>query len=292
MLDQIFFAPDDGGQGGGGLGGEPAISTDGSFDDAATAAVAGDSIPVDNGQSHEELAPPAAFFEIEDEKGKKYSFANADELKQKFHEFGMLRSDYSRKTEETARERERLQSEKERIQSMLNEVMGHKSRYDKYEQFFKSNPHIFRRLQEEMKKGTTGDVAVEKARGYVDERTRQLEEKLQAIERREQERQFIEAKSKLKEQMKKRYPDFDADRIEKLMSEVDPSDMGSLMELMYHAWKGYGMTPEQQARVAEAQRQKQQSRMIPGSGVAPARGVTPADSLDAAREAAMRDLAG
>lgn len=270
------MAPDDSGQGMEDFGSESGAS----FDSGS-----GGGTPLEQN--------PSPFFEIEDEKGKKYVFNSPDELKEKFKDFGMLRSDYTRKTQshaEAVKEFERMKQEHEEYKRReAGEILKLRERYDKYEKKLKENPHIARQLKTLMEKGTTGDVAVEKARAYVDEKLQELQGELEEHKKWRKQREMSEYQNRIFDGMKQKYPDFSQEQIQAVMQTVDPSNLESLVELVYHASRGRSQGPAQQARMAEAQQRKQAARVMPGNG-APVMEQPNLDSLDEARELAMRDL--
>lgn len=285
---RIFFAPDDG-QGEGGVATDSGSEGASPFDSAAMDAVSNgggggepDGTPL-NGPAQ---TAPQPFFELEDEKGKKRQFHSQDELRDFLKKGTMMRSDYTRKTQSLSEERKQFDQERNR---MMNEIMEQRERYNKYNKFLKENPHVFNEIKKRMQNGTTGDVAVEKARAYVDETKSELQKELEDLKSWRKQREFQEQRDRIYERMKQRYPDFSRDSVQSLMEEVDPQNPESLIELMYHAHRGKRMTPDQQARMAQSQQRKQQGRMMPGGG-APAQSQSQASSLDEAYNQAMRDI--
>lgn len=295
----LFFTPDDDGGQGGGVPADSGPSAEdigggssgGGGDLAANAAEAnaelssgGQTEGQDIGQGMTK-AEAEHFFEIKDEKGKPYRFNSADELRDRFKDFGMLRSDYTRKTQELAREREEFQRQRD---SLLTELREQKAQIDKYNSFLKNNPHVMNQLKKAMQQGFTGDAAYQKAQSYADEVKSELQKELEELKNWKERREFSEKQERIYSQMTERHPDFDKQAVQQLLNEVDPNDFGSLVELLHFANLGrrsrYAPRPSQ----GPASQQKQQARVVPGTGggqVAP----KPASSLDEAYERAMRD---
>jgi len=273
VVDRILLAPDDGGQAG---GGGTSIDSGGSISDTSGISGGGESL----GTGGMGVAP-APFFEIEDSKGKKYSFKDAEDLKQQFSRFGMLQSDYSRKTAEHARTVEEFAGQRKKTEESWERI-------NKMNKFLGENPHVYRQLQQAMQRGTTGDVAVEKARAMMQEGNKELMGQIEELRKWKEKQEFSERRNSIYENMKRRYADFDPQHIQQMMDGIDPNDMESIVDLLYHANRGE-MTPEQRARMADAQRMKQQSRMVSnsGGGAVP---IKSAKSLDEAYEMAMREV--
>lgn len=280
MLDRIFFAPDDGQ----GDGASAPADSGGSFDAAASAAMDGGSSGISDGGG--DAAPPTPFFTYEDEGGEKLEFHSPEELKKVFRENRMRRKDYTQKTQRLAEQRKQFEQQRDTI---MSEILEQKKKYDEMNKFLRDNPHIYRKLQEERKRGTTGDVAVERARAYVDETKSELQKELEEIKNWRKQREFQEYRDRIYGEMESEFPDFNREAIQSLMGEIDPRDMKSLVRLVYDAYRGRNMSVDQQARKAESQQRKQAARLVPGGG-APVQGAIEADSLDEAYNKAMREI--
>jgi len=288
----LFLAPDDGGQAGGG----------GSLDSAAASASAEvSSSPSTTEQSSQSVKTAPArktvqnvapkveesWLDLEDEKGKKLSFKSKDDFLREHKNFMMLQSDYTRKRQADEEARKKWESERDMT---MKEIMQQKQRYDEYNKFLKENPHIYKKLEELKRQGTTPDVAVMKAQSYVDEKYQELQNKLSEFEKREQEREKAEQRKRIFESLKGKYQDFDADRIEKEFSFIDPSNPEHIYETLYYAMKGKMNPAQLERKLAESQQQKQQARLLSGGGSSTSSPNKSFKSLDDALAAAMSEV--
>lgn len=279
MKIELFFAPDDSGYGtgmsDGGISPEPAVASEGSSTDV-TDESGGTPLATPD-------ASPSPFFTWEDEAGKKHEFHTPDDLKKAYGKGWLLQSDYTRKTQALAKEREEMQMMQKRIQEL-------DERHASYDKFLKENPHIFRMLKEAKEKGTTGDVAVEKSQALIQEMKEELQKQIDEVKEWKAQKEFTTHRDTIYDGLKQRFPDFSRERIQAVMNDIDPTDIGSLAELLYYADKGRSLSSaDQRARMAESQTRKQQARVMPGGG-APVMQKTSSESLDDARDLAMREI--
>lgn len=281
---RIFFTPDDGGQGGGESGGDSG-SADMSIESAAESAIentpADESTDTGVGATAPEPAQQVSnepFFQMDFGRGDVRSFKTKEELMEAMrdlHGGSLRREDYTRKTQELAEQRKQFEKERESIK--------------KYNDFLKNNPHVRNKLDQYLKQGTTGDVAVDKARAYADEVKSEIQKEMEELKSWKSQREREERQQKAIQALKQKYQNFSEDNVRKLMSSFDANDPVAIMELFHHAFQGQNMGPTQQARMAQAQQQKQQARMVPGGG-APSPSAGDASSIDEAYERAMREI--
>lgn len=281
---RIFFTPDDGGQGGGESVGDSG-SAEASIESAAESAVA--NTPADEStdtgvgataQQPIQEVSNEPFFQVDLGRGNVRQFRSKEELKEamkELHGGSLRREDYTRKTQELAEQRKQFEKERESIK--------------KYNDFLKNNPHVRNKLDQYLKQGTTGDVAVDKARAYADEVKSEIQKEMEELKSWKSERERQERQQKAIQALKQKYQNFSEDNVRKLMSSFDANDPVAIMELFHHAFQGQNMGPTQQARMAQAQQQKQQARMVPGGG-APSPSAGDASSIDEAYERAMREI--
>jgi len=280
MEIELFFAPDDGGNGGGMSDGgiSPEVSI-GSEAGALESSEQPGGTPL-----AEPNASPSPFFTWEDEAGKKHEFHTPEDLKKAYGKGWLLQSDYTRKTQSLAKEREQMQAMQKRIQEL-------DQRHASYDKFLKENPHIFRMLKEAKEKGTTGDVAVEKSQALIQEMKEELQKQIDEVKEWKAQKEFTAHRDTIYDGLKQRFPDFSRERIQTVMNDIDPTDIGSLAELLYYADKGRSLSSaDQRARMAESQSRKQQARVMPGGGAATVVQKTSSESLDDARDLAMREI--
>jgi hypothetical protein len=225
----------------------------------------------------------APFFEAEDEKGKKYTWKTRDEFAEAWKQSGMLRSDYSRKTMSLAEERKKWEQEREQ---QMSELMKNRERYDKFNSFLKQNPHIFQKLEAEMKKGNTPDAVEARVQQILEEKTKDLSERLSKYEEAEKQRERERLENAAYERITKKYPDFDREKVKQLQEGYD-GQYETLLDLLYHANRS--MSGSVMEKQAERQEQKREAKLVPG-GRASAQSPPKFASLEEAHAQALRDL--
>jgi hypothetical protein len=275
MFIRTCFSPDDGSGGG-----------TGSFSDNAAPLEA---------QGHAEVAPVTAgqanegtFLDLDDEKGVRKSYRTKDEFLKDWKNMGMMRSDYTRKTAEIAKLREEHERQKAEWESRRKDESA---KYDKYNQFLRDNPDIYRQLQEAVKNGPSARGALDGARQYADERYAELEKKLTDMEGWKKSREQEEAKRKLYDSFKTRYEDFNEPQIEDALKVLSEGDSEAILDLLYHSIKGRNIQNplEVEKKIVDRIQAKSSARVLPGSGQVP-RASGSYKSMEEAEQAALTGL--
>jgi hypothetical protein len=196
----------------------------------------------------------------------------------------MLRSDYSRKTQSLKKQQEDFERQRKEFEAKSAQL----AEFEKYDQFVRNNPHVYQQLKQMMQRPMggqhVGQVAQDYAKQAVDPVMKELEELKAWREQQEQEAQERE----IAERLKAKYEDFDEDAISELISTIDPDNLESLYETLYFASRGRQRPAEMERRIAEAQKRKQQSGVLPASGGDAPPAKPPAGSIDEMRERARR----
>jgi len=210
-----------------------------------------------------------SFFEYDWEDGKKDSFKSPDELKA-FFRGGVLRhQDYTKKTQALADERRKIEARNKELEVLANNLTSKKSEIDKYDKFLTSRPDIRDRLAREMKQMSSGDL-MDQAKGLVDERSKQLEEKLSEIEKWKSQQELERKREAIFNHMGTQYQDFDKEAIVKMINGLqevpDEDNLYSLVDLLYWANKGKATPASVEKRVVENLQKKGAMRPLVGSG--------------------------
>lgn len=283
MKTQFYLSPPDDGQGG---GEGPDMGTD-SIEAAANTAQA--SIGPLDGQPGPGEQQPEPFFSFTDEKGKEVSFMSPDELKQKFADYGMLRSDYTRKTQELAEQRKQFEENRDKMFQTLKEK---KAQFDKFDRLMKERPELFRRLESEIQRPASPMDVIKQSQRYADEKLSPVDERIKALEDRIKRQDMEKERQEIFGEFKNRYSDFDEEAVQNMIGEIVPGDMRSLVNMLYYASKGKMSPAQMERKFVENTQKKQQARLMPGNTPAPPPPVKEFSSIDAAREAAMKDIQG
>lgn len=251
-FDRIYYSPDDG-----------TGSTGGSVAD--TGSIAPDighavSAPETSGN-----VDTGTFLEIADEKGIKKSWRTRDEFLKDWKNMGMLRSDYSRKTDEIARIRKEHESKVSEWERQRQET---ESKFKKYNDFLSKNPHVYKQLEDALKGGLPPEAALDSARSYADEKYSELQKRLEELDGWKRSREQEESKRKLYDSFKERYEDFDETATEDLLKVLSEGDSESILELLYHAHKGRSMPSpvEAEKKIVDRIQAKGAARVLPGNG--------------------------
>jgi hypothetical protein len=258
----------------------------GQMTDTATASSSfgqADQAPAQAGQ-----ADPGTFLDLDDEKGARKSYRTKDEFLKDWKNMGMMRSDYTRKTAEIAKAREDHERQKTEWDSKRQEES---SKFDKYNQFLRNNPDIYRQLQEAVKNGPSPRGALDGARQYADEKYAELEKKLSEMEGWKKNREQEEAKRKLYDSFKAKYEDFDEPSIEDALKVLSEGDSEAILDLLYHSIKGRGAPNplEVEKKIVDRIQAKGSARILPGNGPAP-KAPGSYKSMDEAEQAALAGL--
>jgi hypothetical protein len=275
MTVRTYFSPD------GAEGGSPGVSADTA--PIISAPGQADSTPAPAGQ-----VDPGTFLDLEDEKGVKKAYRTKDDFLKEWKNMGMMRSDYTRKTAEIAKLREEHERQKTEWDSKRKEES---SKFDKYNQFLRDNPDIYRQLQEAVKNGPSTRGVLDGARQYADEKYAALEKKLQDMEGWKKGREQEEAKRKLFDSFKAKYEDFDEPSIEDALKVLSEGDSEAILDLLYHSIKGRGQESplEVEKRIVDRIQAKGSARVLPGNGPVP-KAPQAYKSLDEAEQAALAGL--
>lgn len=239
---------------------------------------------VEEGQAAEgqayEAPEPEPFFSVKDG-DKDVVFKTKDELQKAWKESHFRRSDYTKKTQELSQLRKQFEQRQKELEDKAKE-------FEKYDKFVQQRPDLYKRLQQELSRPPSGEVAYERSTKYVDEQVESLKKELEEFkgwkETQEREREKQEVYSKLREQ----YEDFDPDSIESFMQEVQEGGMPGVYEAFYHAMKGRENPIKTEQKIAENFKKKQKAS-TPGGGMPSKSGYTP-KSLDEAHNLALSEL--
>lgn len=268
MLDGIYFAPADDGQGEAPETEAPDMGTDESFDSA-----------VSDGQAEE------YFFEAEDEKGNPVKFKSREEMAEAWRKSGMLHSDYTRKTQTLAQQRKELEEWKKQQET---EIEQRRAEMKKFDEFLQKRPDVYQDLKKRMS-SPDHNTAYYQAQQYTDQISGELKKELEELKGWKKQREMEEARSRIFEEMKSNHKDFDENKVSELISKMDFADPKAMIEILYYASKGRETPAQIEQRLADSQRQKQAGRMLPGSG-SPSGSKSTYKSFDEAEVAALNEF--
>lgn len=242
-----------------------------------------------------DIAPPQdggqAFFSYTSDFDKKpYSFGSADELVKHMKTIDsdrMMRSDYTKKTQEVAEQRklheaERLRFENDRAahNKAVREAEETIERARKYGNFLKSNPTLRQKFEEELSRGMDPGNIEEMIQKKLEERMKPLDEEREAERQR---KQIEEERSAAIKNLKTKYQDFNEDKIaEAFKNLADNNNIEYLLEVLHFADKGRIPKEEIEKQMADEVAKKKTAELIPaGPGASSSK--APVKNFDEAR---------
>lgn len=227
----------------------------------------------------------SAFFEATDEKGNPVKFKSKEELAEAWKKSGMLRSDYTRKTQSLAEERRKLEQWKAEQEKILEQ---RRQEMKKFDDFLKNRPDVYQKLKQAMQ-NPNHETAYLQAQEYTNQVSEEIRKELEDLKAWKAQREQEEQRTKIFQDMKSRYPDFDESKVQEMLAGIDPSNQTSLAEILYYASKGKESPAQIEQRIAQGQAQKQAGRLMPGSG-SPSAARSGHRSFDDAEAAALKEL--
>jgi len=206
---------------------------------------------------------PANYFEWTDPDTKEVSnFATREDLEKGFKDSYMMRSDYTRKTQDIATQRRQNDSQRQRLDSMMEDVRKKQTEYEKFDDFIKNRPDVYRQLNTMMQAPPDGNVGYERATSYVDEKNAELDERLKEFENWKRESELEKEKNLHFEELRTAYPDFDSEAVEKALQSLGQGNIKDLYESLYFSGKGRDPVALEQ-RAARAAKEKAEAGVLP-----------------------------
>lgn len=230
------------------------------------------------------------FFEDVLPDGSKKVFKSKDELAKEWKNSYLRQSDYTKKTQEIAQTRKQIEEERKKFSDEQKAFLESKKRYDDWDKLLKSRPDIYSQLERAATSAPDPTVAYERAKEYADGTTKELAQRLEALEKQlEEERTKKEMDSEIAS-LKEKYPDFDESEVMARLEYLSDGKTGPLLELLHWAVKGQKSPAQIEQKITESLKKKSHAGMVPTSGAGAATSNRTFRNTDEAREAAMREL--
>jgi superfamily II DNA helicase RecQ len=206
--------------------------------------------------------PEEPYFSWQDPDGKAVTFKTREELEKGFKDSFFMRSDYTRKTQETAAERKKIEEERQRLMKMMDDVKGKSSQYEKFDKYLRERPDVFRELQRRMTSPPDPETLMERSQQYVDQTAGELKKELEEMKAWKREMELEKEKSALYEELSSQYPDLNREEIDHMLMKLSEGGMRDLIETLYYAKRGRSPV-EEEARIAENFKKKASARTVP-----------------------------
>lgn len=231
------------------------------------------------------------FFSYSRYDGTKDEFASKDELAKAWRDSYLRQQDYTKKTQSHAEERKKYEAERKAFEDERKQFQERAKQYQAWDRQLKARPDLERQLAA---LAGQGPVNHEGIGNLVDERTKELAAKIEAMEKRDQERESALQTQKAYESVQAELGEwFNKDAVDEMMQAVDGNDPVAIIRLAALAAIGRnsmsGPGPVQPQASAAIKQEKGKARLV-SSGSVP----QPKDFKDTrdAHQAAMREYAG
>lgn len=224
-------------------------------------------LPAPSGQesmaTEEVQATP--FYETQGPDGKPIQFKTRADLDKTWKDSVMLRSDYTRKTQEVAKQRMEYEKRLKDFEEQQKMFQKSKSQYDEWDKLLKSRPEIQRELMNRARSPASPNEVFERAQGLVDETKKAMEERIEKLEKALEQKNFQDELQQHHSALSKRFEDYDPDAVTQLLQEVSSGDTATLLEKLYYARKGQTPPEEAQKRMLEQIEKKRRAGVVPSS---------------------------
>lgn len=252
----------------------------------------GDNTPASAAQSAiaDTVNSSAPYFEDVLPDGSKKVFNSRDELAKEWKNSYLRQSDYTKKTQEIAQTRKQIEDERKKFAEEQKAFVENKKRYDDWDKLLKTRPDIYSQLERAATSPPDPSVAYERAKEYADGTSKELAQRLEALEKRlEEERTKKEMDSEIAT-LKEKYPDFEENEVMARLEYLADGKTGPLLELLHWAVKGQKSPAQIEQKITDSLKKKSTVGMVPTKGAGASTSAKAYRNTDEAREAAMREL--
>ena len=159
-------------------------------------------------------------------------------------------------------EREKTFSQRE------SELNASKRKYDDFNQFLNEKPEVEKYIMQNMRQPTSDNI-LEQGRGYVDEKTQELEKEMQGFRDWKSQQESQAKRTSAFSQLKELYPDFDEKAVSKdldnLFQSPEGDEIRSLAEVAYFAAKGRTAPAAIEQGLSDDILRKQNTKSLPSA---------------------------
>jgi len=206
------------------------------------------------------------FFEV-DYDGKHLSFNDPDELKKTFNESVMMQNRFTQKTQELADMRKAFEQQQAEFKDYEKRTREDLKQFDN---FVSNRPDLYQKLKDEISRPAGPDVAYQRAVQHADEKLSETEKRLADFEQWRAELESEKEKQAAISELRAKYPDLDERSLDEIMNRMASGGVMGILETAYLAHKGSMDPAKLQERIAKAQAEQQNSRVLNGKSSTPA----------------------
>lgn len=200
---------------------------------------------------------------------EKVEARSKEDLDRYFKEHYLRTQDYTRKTQTLAEFRKQVEKEREEMKKQREDLERKAREYTDFDWLVKNRPDVYKQLQRYASVPPSPDVAVERAQQYADEKYKTLEGKLSEFEEWKKEQELQGQRTELLGRLRGEFPDYpDDSNVNEILEELGSGDLEKVLRFVYHAHKGRQNPLVVEKKLADAQRQKKDGRLMPASGSA------------------------
>lgn len=225
--------------------------------------------PANSGQVGEEQEPFLSLSVPGENVDEVLNFKNKEEVAKAFIENRMRRSNYSKKTAETAELRKAADADKQMYAQMLADTNRRKAELDKqaekynnYEQQLQMNPALRRELAKLKGQPHSGEDIRDMIKSYVEE---QYGSTIEEINNWKRDQMMADQKTQTYNSLKKEFEDFDGNAVDSVYEKLASGDVVDLVRMLYYANKGMSIDPMQVKQQVVDGIQKKQNAKLPSA---------------------------
>ena len=220
------------------------------------------------------------FFEV-DYDGRHLSFNDPDELKKTFNDSVMMQNRFTQKTQELSDMRKSFEQQQAEFKDYEKRV---RDEFKQFDNLVQTRPDLYQHLKSELARPAGPDVAYQRAVQHADEKLSETEKRLADFEQWRAELESEKEKQAAISELRTQYPDLDERALDEIMNRMASGGVRGILETAYLAHKGSMDPAKLQERIARAQAEQQQSRVVSGKSSTPAQSKE-YKSIDEAMEA-------
>lgn len=234
--------------------------------------------------------PAGPFYEDVLPDGSKRSFASKDELAKELKNSYLRQSDYTKKTQELASLRKKDEEGRKKFEEDQKAFLEMRKKYDDWDKALKTRPDLYSQL-ERMAQGPVDPASLlPQAREYTDSASKELAQRLEALEKSMEEDRTRRELDGLMTSFKGKYDDFDESDVMARLEYLSDGSTEKLMDVLYWAAKGQKSPAEIEAKMADNLKKKAQANLTPTKGGGIATSKEKYSTTGAAAKAARADF--
>ena len=215
------------------------------------------------------------------------SFSTKEEMAKAWKESGMMRSDYTQKTQGLAEERKKFEHGMEDFRRRQKENDDKSGEFKQFDRFVREHPDVYEELKSRVSLGSTPQTFQKNLEKMIEEK---YGTKLQEIEQWKQQQEMERNLQDTFKNLKGKHEDLDEDELRNAMTELADQGMEGLMETLYFAKKGRTDPIAMEQRAAQNILKKKSAGLTAGTGTLPPTRGNKYKTIDEAHSAAMEAI--